>query len=300
MKIAKSELQPWHYDYMPTDTAFIEIEKYINSKNNAKNIVQNFYKKMGWNISKLPISLDTPGKSEAMNNGGCMTIEPNKNVRIYASISNDMCGITGLSHELGHAVYATGFDNKLLFFQKQYSSSAMTEAIAIMQESLPEKEGIFSAFPNIPASLINKMKQESDERFIIFLRSMLLNIKFEQEIYKNPTQDFAELWYKLENKFLKTNPPKKLDNAWASIPHFIKSPGYYQNYLRAEVIQFQLYDAAYNVLGPLSKNKETANFFKEHVFKYGASLTDEQILKKLTGKGFSIDSILAAIKKIRI
>lgn len=297
--ISKEELQPWHYDYIPEDNTFSEIEKYLTKENSASAIVKDMFKEMGWDISKSPIKIDARKKGVRIADG-CACIEPNREVRISASIGNDMRTITTLSHELGHAVYDIGFDDKLQFFQKTHSSVAMTEAIALLFGSLPEKELIFNKIDTVPATFTSKIKSDYDERSVKILRLQLLRSSFEKEIYNNPNQNFGELWYKLENKFLKTNIPQEIDNAWSSIPHFITSPGYYQNYIRAQVIKDQIYETAYKELGPLTQSKKTAEYFKEKIFKYGASLTDDEIIKRLTNKPINLDAICNSLKKIRL
>jgi len=95
-------------------------------------------------------------------------------------------------------------------------------------------------------------------------------------------------------------PPEVQGNAWASVPHFLSHPAYYQNYLRADIMQAQMYDAASEKLGPLTKNNKTADYFKKKMFRYGASLKEDELIKKMTGKELSVDSYCKQFKDLDV
>ena len=106
-------------------------------------------------------------------------------------------------------------------------------------------------------------------------------------MYKNPNQDLKKLWKSVKQKYLFRGENTTEDNEWATIPHYLTHPGYYQNYFRAALIKAQLYNAMKSELGQISENVKTSKFLGEKLFKYGSSKTDDEINTTITGKSLS-------------
>ena len=78
-----------------------------------------------------------------------------------------------------------------------------------------------------------------------------------------------------------------LTNEWATIPHYLSHPAYYQNYFRAALMKAQIYNHLRDKLGNITENKESANYLINNIFKYGALIDEYDLIKQLTGKEFS-------------
>jgi Zn-dependent M32 family carboxypeptidase len=91
----------------------------------------------------------------------------------------------------------------------------------------------------------------------------------------------------------------EVNNEWATIPHYLSHPGYYQNYFRAALLKSQIYNAMTRELGEISKNKNSAKFLNERLFKYGSSVWEEDLIKSLTGKPLGEDDFCERITKGR-
>lgn len=297
--ISREELQPWHYDYIPEGNTAHAIEKYLKTGEDTRNIAYYMYNNMGWDIDKQPIKIITPPTGSRLPNS-CRIIEPNKNAIVNCGYTTDIRSLRSLCHELGHAVYGVGFDSKLPASKKKFSSAAIAETIAMLFENLPEREDIFSKIFRLPSSVSDRIKQDFEERYITRIRELLLSINFEKEIYSNPDQDFGKLWYKLENRILKTNHPNKYDNPWSLYSHYTGKPGLLHAYLKAEIMANQIYEEAVKQKGLLTQNKETAKFFIDNIFSHGSSWDDEKIITELTHKPINTEAICNMLKKIKI
>ena len=103
---------------------------------------------------------------------------------------------------------------------------------------------------------------------------------------------------KITQKVKNVNKNSEINNEWATIPHFLSHPAYYQNYFRASLIKAQLYDALTDKFGNLTENKETAKYLNENLFKHGGSKEDNEILTEITGKELSADAFCERINKL--
>jgi len=298
--IKPKDLKPWHYGLQLEDSPVKEADKYIKNDEMLTEVAFDMYKKMGWDIPKLPIMLDLFPKENKNQHGFCFEIDKNKDVRILANLTNDVDSLETLNHELGHAVYDTGVSEHLPYYERDVASTAMTEAVAMLMESLPYREGSFEDSLNMPKDLTKKLEDKRCEGLVRFVRRYNMFINFEKEMYKNPDQDLPKLWYKLEKKYMNKNNPDKLNNTWATVPHFLSCPAYLQNYLRAEIMGAQIYETATGKLGPLTKNDKTADYFRTKMFRHGSSLTEDELIKKMTGKELSVEPFCKQFESLEV
>ena len=85
------------------------------------------------------------------------------------------------------------------------------------------------------------------------------------------------------------------DNEWATIPHYLSHPAYYQNYFRANLMKAQIYNYLKSKLGDITENFESAKFMDENIFALGASIDEYELINKLTGKEFSADDFIVSL-----
>ena len=287
-----AELKAYHWGLIPKSNPDKEVNEII-AKYNIESIAKNTYKGMGYDLDSLirkrALTLDLYPRKGKNTHGFCFCIEAGKDSRILANLCNNVDSLNTIHHELGHSVYDLGISSTLPFIDRQPSSSAITEAIAMMMGDIIKKENILNDI--LPESLLIKFKESLREDEAKFISRSMLIIDFERELYKNPKQNRAELWSKLKAKY--TGRIEEPDNEWATIPHYLSHPGYYQNYFRATLMKAQIYNHLNKVLGNITENKTSANYMKKNIFSLGASIEECQLIKILTGKELSSDDFIA-------
>ena len=265
-------------------------EKGVNivlSNQDIVSISKTMYKNMGYDIEKLEkegkITLDLFARKGKNTHGFCFGVEAGKDSRILANLINNVTSLDTLNHELGHCVYDLGISTELPFLDRRASSPAVTEAIAMMMGDIIKIENVLDKI--VPDELLERFKMTHKDDEASFVAKSLLIIDFEREIYTNPEQNPAELWQNLSKKYL--NRENKQDNEWASIPHYLSHPAYYQNYFRANLMKVQIYNYLKSVLGNITENNKSAEFMDKNIFRYGASIEEYELIKQLTGSEFS-------------
>lgn len=295
--ITKEEIRPWHKGFLQAGSITKEANKFF-TKENLVPVANDMYSKMGWNLQEMSITMDLFPRDNKNGHGFCFCIEPGKDARILANLDGDLRSIETLLHESGHAVYDIGLPTELPLFDREYASNVTTEAVAMLMENLPQREGFYAKSIGMPKELNDKLETQRLENLTGFIKSYIFYSNFEKQLYENPDQDVKKLWFDLKQQYTGDNPPDELNNEWATVPHFLTHPGYLQNYLRAEVMAAQIYDAAHEQLGNLTETKETADFFRENIFKYGASKSEDEIIKIATGKELSAEAFCKQLEKI--
>ena len=287
-----NNLKAYHYGLL------LDINKDVNEilKNNDITLIsKNMYKNMGYNIDKMiedgRLTLDLFPRKGKNTHGFCFDIEAGRDARILANLTNNAASLDTLNHEMGHCVYDLGISTELPFLDRTASSPAVTEAVAMMMGDIIKCENVLQDI--IPEELLDKFKASLKEDEASFISKSLLIIEFEREFYNNPEQNPAELWKNLKCKYL--NRFEEADNEWASIPHYLSHPAYYQNYFRANLMKVQIYNYLKSVLGNITENTKTAEFLDKNLFSLGASCEEYDLIKQLTGKEFSPDDFVNSL-----
>lgn len=288
------DLKNYHFGYLTGENPEKAINDKLQSAQEVVDICKNTYKKMGYNIDNLPIILDLFPRENKNTHGFSFPIEAGKDARILANLTNNVTSIDTLLHELGHSVF-TVKTNPDLPYLEQDTTCTMTEAIAMMMGDLPRLENIMDN--KISQEIIQKFKKTLSKEDSKFVSSSITIIDFERNMYKNPNQDLKELWKNLCIKYKYRNPNEEATNEWATIPHYLSHPAYYQNYFRASLIKAQIYRALTDKLGELTSNNKTADYLDKNLFQYGGSKEDDEILDAITGKKLSATDFCERINK---
>lgn len=287
-------LEGYHYGLL-TDSNPEKAVNEVLEHNSIEEISKKAYEGMGYDVDKLlaegKLTLDLYPRKGKNTHGFCFCIEPGKDARILANLRNDIISLDTLNHEMGHCVYDLGISRELPVIDRSPSSSAFTEAIAMMTGDLAKKENILKDI--VPQKLLIPFKESIKKDEANFISKSLLIIDFERELYKNPNQNPAKLWADLRLKYRSQN--HEANNEWATIPHYLSHPAYYQNYFRASLMKAQIYNHLQKILGNITENKGTAKYLNENIFSKGASVEEYDLIKQLTGKEFNAKDYIATL-----
>jgi len=292
--ITPKDLKAYHYGLLLENNPVKDVNKSIKDDEHVVEIAKKAYLGMGYDIDKMPITLDLFPRKNKNTHGFCFGIEAGKDARILANLTNDTSSIDTLCHELGHCVYDLGISTDLPYLDKDASSPAMTEAVAMMMGDLIQKENILKGV--VSDDVLDRFKNDHKKSETKFINRSMQIINFEKEMYKNPDQDLGKLWHDMKCKYSGHEAGEDVDNEWATIPHYLSHPAYYQNYFRADLMKAQMYKHLVNELGPLSENKNTAKYLDENIFSYGKSIDENDLIEKITGEKLSSKALCENLK----
>ncbi|MGN1125074.1 MAG: M2 family metallopeptidase [Candidatus Gastranaerophilaceae bacterium] len=293
--VKPEDLRSYHFGYLAGDNPEKLVNDEIKSKEEVVDISKKAYAGMGYNVDKLPIKLDLFPRENKNTHGFSFPIEAGKDARILANLTNNVSSIDTLMHELGHSVFTVKTNSKLPYLE-QDTTSTMTEAVAMMMGDMPRTEGLIK--DKISPEVYAKFQKSLGEEDSKFVGSSMAIIDFERNMYKNPDQDLKQLWKDMSVKYKGRSEKDEATNEWATIPHFLSHPAYYQNYFRASLIKAQLYEALTKKFGNLTENKDTAKYLDENIFQYGGSKEDNEILEAVTGKPLTAEAFCNRINNL--
>lgn len=253
------------------------INNYIKSPEQIIDLAKKTFSDMGFNIEQLEkedrITFDLGVEDKKINRTYCTSFITNYSIGICARIYKNIGSLFQLMHELGHGMH---YLNMFKWLPKNLKNvdTCVTEAIAMMFESLILKENILKDIA--PQNVIDKFKEYKKLDGNIKFLQLAVDAQFEKELYKNPEQDFEKLYQRIEKEYY----GKNLNSEWL-VSHFITSPGYVQNYVRATILADKVYSSAREKIGNnLSETPETLKFLHKRVFGLG-KLVNPKSLEKL-------------------
>lgn len=293
--VKPEDLRSYHFGYLAGEDPEKIVNDSIKTKEEVVEMSKKAYAGMGYDIDELPIKLDLFPRENKNTHGFSFPIKAGKDARILANLTDNVSSVDTLMHELGHSVF-TVKTNPELPYMEQDTTSTMTEAVAMMMGDMIRTEGL--AKDKISPEVNEKFAKSLGKEESTFVGSSMAIIDFERNMYENPDQDLKKLWKDMGVKYKGRSEKDEATNEWATIPHFLSHPAYYQNYFRASLIKAQLYDGLTKKLGKLTENKDTAKYLDENVFQYGGSKTDDEILEKVTGKKLNADAFCKRLNKL--
>ena len=293
--VAPEELRSYHFGLLTGEDPEKIVNDEIKTKEQVVDMSKKAYMGMGYNVDELPITLDLFPRANKNTHGFSFPITPGKDARILANLTDNASSVDTLMHELGHSVFTVKTDSSLPYLE-QDTTSTMTEAVAMMMGDMIRTEGL--AKDLVSPEVNEKFAKSLGEQEASFVGSSMTIIDFERNMYANPDQDLKQLWKDLSVKYKGRNEVDEPTNEWATVPHFLSHPGYYQNYFRSSLIKAQLYEALTDKFGKLTENTKTAEYLDEHIFQYGGSKDDNEILRDVTGKDLSAEAFCNRINRL--
>lgn len=282
--ITPDDLRQHHYGLLLDSNPAKEVNEQLETKEQVVDIAKKAYLGMGYDIDNMPITLDLFPRKNKNTHGFCFDIQAGKDARILANLTNDTSSIDTLCHELGHCVYHLGVDTDLPYLD-QSETPALTEAVAMMMGDLQQRENILQDV--VSKDILDRFKSDIKKSEAKFINRSMLIIEFEKSMYENPDQNLPQLWHDLRVKYTGANEKEELNNEWATIPHYLSHPAYYQNYFRANLMKAQIYNHLQKELGNITENENTAKYLEKNLFRYGLSIDENDIIEQLTGERLS-------------
>ena len=269
--ISVNELKPNHFRALQT---FCDINKFIEKNpENVFTMTRNLYKQMGFDLEKYEKNNQIIYDLENNKNKNFIYCQKfsNKQVGICAILTQDFTSLSQFTHEMGHAMYNLN-TSKLLPFLLKYPPKFINESIALLMESLFYRENVLKEI--VPEDILKEYREMASLDRISTIINLIKKYEFEKEIYKNPHQDYKELFNKISINYSNEKSQRK---DWFFY-YYISHPAYVQNYLRGELLTEKIYNSAKKKLGTeLSTNPNTAKFFINNIFKWGG-LMNEKLL----------------------
>lgn len=257
---------------------------------------KRYYEAMGFDVNAILEKSDLyerPGKNQ---HAFCTHIDRRGDIRTLNNIAPSIKWLETVLHELGHAIYETGFDPSLPWLLCQPPHMIPTEAMALIAgRQAYRKEALPALVGEGKEDLISLADESLERRQLIFSRWVMTMTKFESELYRDPSQDLNALWWHLVEQYQKIPaPPDRTGKAdWAAKYHIGLAPVYYFSYLLGELFASAIQEALFQEVGTGNLDSQpTGNFLRNRLFAPGNRWKWSELVHAVCGKELTPDAWL--------
>ncbi len=303
------ELYPWHYQdpFFQEAPAVSDVsldKAFANADILA--ICRKFYSGIGLPIEdviKRSDLYERPGKSP---HAFCTDIDREGDVRVLANIVPNEYWMGTMLHELGHSVYSSkNIPHSVPYVVRTDAHILCTEGVAMMFERFSKsgewltEMGVAVEDPKAYSEAGAIMRRN---QLLIFSRWCQVMLRFEQQMYADPSQNLNELWWNLVEKYQMVKRPKGRDLPdYAAKIHVVSAPAYYHNYMMGQLFACQVHETiAKNILKSkdvpnafYTDNKDVGRYMIEKVFTPGATLSWNELTRHATGADLNAKAFAA-------
>lgn len=288
-QVKESELGPWAWSDPfcqedPLDSR--ELDRLVDGIDIA-GVSTCFYKHLGIDVApilKRSDMTERPGKNQ---HAFCIHIDREGDIRTLNNVKASIKWLETVLHELGHAIYELGFDEKLPWLLREPPHMISTEAMALIAgRQAYKQESLKTLVGSKQAVLLQKADHSLKRRQLIFSRWVLVMSAFESELYRKPSQDLNALWWTLIEQCQKISPPKKHSKFdWACKYHIGLAPVYYFSYLLGEMFASAIQEAMEKECGAkVLGSAQAGRFLQEKLFCPGNRMPWSDLVLHVTGK----------------
>ena len=296
-RINIQELRAYHYNDERISYLPLKFSEKMDSLYQDKDPVQlaaGFFDGIGLPVQDVIEKSDLKfrkGKKSAGTN--IFNIDFRNDLRMMATISNNMDGMRKMMHLCGHASHFKNISDTIPYLLKD-PNAVVAEGIASFFENMVSNNLWLKCEFDLD-SITSKEYQLVCMHFIqvdrLFrFRRLLVKSVFEREIYSDPDQNLGDLWYRLNEKYLGILPPDDQNTTdWATTSYFTSFSCSVHNYVLADLFAGQLQhyiekNLLYNTNTTYQKNKAVGSYLVSKVYKNGDILPWEQLIEQATGE----------------
>jgi peptidyl-dipeptidase A len=295
--VAVEALRPWHWEdpfgQEAPGVGTVELDEVFRDHDSVR-VAADFFRGIGLPADDVLARSDLYERDGKDQHAFCIDMDREGDVRVLCNMRPNEKWMGTLLHELGHAVYDSYVPRDLPFIVRGPAHILSTEAVAMYMGRLTRdpawlREVMGAGLAEDEAADVRAQLRAA---MLVAARWMLVMAYFERALYRDPDRaDLNALWWDLVERLQMVRRPDGRDEPdWASKIHLSGAPVYYHNYLLGELMASQMSAAARRGIPrgrSIAGQEPVGRFFREHIFRPGASLDWNELLVHATGEGLS-------------
>jgi peptidyl-dipeptidase A len=290
-------LRPWHWEdpfgQEAPGVGTVTLDDVFRD-HDAVAVAAEFFRGIGLPADDVLSRSDLYEREGKDQHAFCMDVDREGDVRILCNMRPNEKWMSTLLHELGHAVYDRYVPDDLPFLLRGPAHTLSTEAVAMYMGRLTRdplwlREVMRARLGDAEAADVRDQLRAAMQ---VAARWMLVMAYFERELYRDPDRvDLNTMWWDLVERLQMIRRPDGRDEPdWAAKIHLSAAPVYYHNYLLGELMASQMSAAARREIPAgrgIAGEASVGAFFRERIFRPGASLDWNELLVHATGEGLT-------------
>jgi hypothetical protein len=274
-------LRPWDIDFACGSQ--IPVEYYPAEQQLPR--LKSTLMAIGFNLDKEPIYF-VKGMIPAEDpSGGVIKVHIPDDIRVATDVVAGAESLQRLFSQAGRALYASHISQND-FLLAQPCAPCFEWAMGKIVEGLTALDAWKLKYTAIPEPSVVETAACRRFRQLYDLRLALVNLSFEYEMYKNPTNDLHQIYRELFERYMMFPYPENV-KAWAAQLGYVINPVGMQNRLVGTAVAAQIYYFLIEKNGAILDQSQTGTFLADSLWRSGAVQPWQELLLQVTGERFN-------------
>ena len=236
-------------------------------------------------------------RCESFSMGGlCFGIEPGREVAILFAPADGPRFYRTFFHEFGHAMhFRNAGQNSILL---NVEDMAFNEGMAVFYESFVSDPAWVRANFVMSEDDLNEYSRHARYAALAWMRTLLVNVRFEHALYTNTEADPDELFRELQERCGGYVLAPGAEVRWAADQMTISLPVNWHNYVIAELIARQTREYLLARDGALIDNPRVGEYLMTQFYLPGAAKPWPAKIAAATGKALDGDAFFRYLKQV--
>jgi peptidyl-dipeptidase A len=293
-----SELRPWHYadpffqDAPPEGS--VNLDPLFKEKD-VVALARRTFEGLELEVAGILDRSDLFPRAGKCQHAFCIDVDRGGDTRVLANVVGNHSWADTMLHELGHGVYALGYEDGLPWLLRDTHLVA-TEASALLFGALAGSaewlERVLGLDEAEARELDGRLRAARAAELLVFTRWVLVMTGFERILYGDPEADLDSAWWELAARHQLLTPPEdRRAPDWAAKIHIAVAPVYYHTYLYGAIVATQIRDALAGAAGGIVDRPEAGRILQAKLFAPGASVRWDRLVEQASGRPLSVESL---------
>jgi len=279
--LGMTDLRPWDIDYAAGGQI---ISAYYPPSQHLTRL-RSTLSGIGLSLDRSPLYI-LPGKvSDGDPTGGIYRIDIPRDIRVVAALDSGSESLETLFLQAGRGLYAAHIGPGD-FLESRPPAPCYDWGMGLFIQGLARLDAWRLTYAAIPEPIVGETAARRRFLRLYEFRRMLVDLKFEYEMYKNPTSDLHQVYRELFERYMMFPYPENV-RQWADHIDYITDPVGLQNRLVGTAIAAQIYHCLMGANGAVLDAPTTGQFLIEKLWRPGGGQSWRELVREGTGEEFN-------------
>lgn len=257
-------------------------------------MMRNTFAGLGFKLDAYPIYMTPKSVSVSHPSTDVFCVDIPGDVRVATAIESGRASLARLFSQVGKAIYVANIDQPN-FALAQMPAPCLLESMGAIAARLIDSDAWNRKYAAMPEPVVLEIMAKRGFQYLYELRLIIVNLHFEQEMYKDPFADLDKLYRDIFEKYMKFPCPEKT-GIWTNETSYVNRPVSLQNRLIGECIAAQIQHYLDRKYGSVLDNQATREFLVQNFYRFGNSEDWMTLLIRGTGEELNPNYLVESIK----
>jgi len=245
---------------------------------------------LGITLGAMPVYFAERDSSVRESIDKALPVHIPDDIRVPTLLTDGLSSARRLFHQVGEAMYLSHIEQNTAILARA-PAPCFRYGMADMFAEFVSQETWMRKYAAMPEPVVMRVSASRKLLQLYRLRTMLVDIMFERQLYANPSSDLAAVYRGLFQKYMMM-PADEGSAPIDLIMDYMTAPVERQNELIGECIRAHVYRYLTDRYGSVLDNQHTREFLVHNFFRFGALDDWKTLLQRGTGEPLDVSCLI--------